>query len=81
MYTTVGRLSTDGTKSPSWHLPCIPTRAMIVVCAWCQAEGRPSFLAEREPLEDKTSTHTACEHHRAELLEELRRIEGSDAAA
>jgi hypothetical protein len=56
-------------------------RAMIVVCAWCQAEGRPSILAEREPLEDKTPTHTACADHRAKLLEELRRIEGSDAAA
>ena len=57
---------------------------MIVVCAWCEAEGRPHVIAEREPLEDRTPTHTACAHHRAVLYEELRRLdqaEGSDAVA
>ena len=57
---------------------------MIVVCAWCQAEGRLYVLAEREPLEDRTTTHTVCARHRAALLEELRRLdhpEDSDAVA
>lgn len=55
---------------------------MIVVCAWCQAEGRPYVLSEREPLDDRSQTHTACAEHRAVLLEELRRLdEGADAAA
>jgi hypothetical protein len=57
---------------------------MIVVCAWCQAEGRPHVLAEREPFEDRSATHTVCAHHRAKLIEELRRTdrrEDSDAVA
>jgi len=57
---------------------------MIVVCAWCEAEGRPKVLAEREPLEDRSPTHTACAQHRAVLYEELRRLdppENSDAVA
>ncbi len=57
---------------------------MIVVCAWCEAEGRPYVLTEREPLEDRTTTHTICARHRAALLEELRRLdqrEDSDAVA
>ena len=57
---------------------------MIVVCAWCQAEGRPHVLAEREPFEDRSATHTVCGHHRAKLIEELRRTdrrEDSDAVA
>ena len=57
---------------------------MIVLCAWCEAEGRPYVLAEREPLEDRSPTHTVCAHHRAALIEELRRLdqaEDSDAVA
>jgi hypothetical protein len=57
---------------------------MIVVCAWCEAEGRPFIIAEREPLEDRSPTHTACAYHRTVLLEQLRRLdqaEGSDAVA
>jgi hypothetical protein len=55
---------------------------MIVVCAWCQAEGRPYVLSEREPFEDRSETHTACAYHRAALFEELRRLdEGRDAVA
>jgi len=54
---------------------------MIVVCAWCQAEGRPSFVAEREPYQDQTLTHTACPQHPEALYEELKRLdEGSDPA-
>jgi hypothetical protein len=54
---------------------------MIVVCAWCQAEGRPAVLAEREPLEDRSSTHTACAQHRAALYEELRRLDDEETDA
>ena len=54
---------------------------MIVVCAWCEAEGRPHVLAEREPLEDRTPTHTACAHHRAVLYEELRRLDSDETDA
>jgi hypothetical protein len=56
---------------------------MIVACAWCQAEGRPYVLTEREPLEDRSETHTICSHHRAVLLSELKRLNGeaTDAVA
>jgi hypothetical protein len=54
---------------------------MIVVCAWCEAEGRPPVLAEREPLEDRSATHTACAHHQEILYEELRRLKAQDDAA
>jgi len=26
---------------------------MRVICAWCEAEGRPAVLREKEPLEDQ----------------------------
>jgi hypothetical protein len=56
---------------------------MIVVCAWCEAEGRPHVLSEREPLEDRSPTHTCCDYHRAALYAELRRMDAdrSNAAA
>ena len=52
---------------------------MIVVCAWCEAEGRPYVLTEREPLEDRSFTHTVCTRHRAELLEQLRKLDETKA--
>jgi hypothetical protein len=36
------------------------------------------MLAEREPLEDRSETHTACARHRTALLEELRKLDGDD---
>ena len=54
---------------------------MIVVCAWCEAEGRPHVLAEREPFEDRSPTHTACARHRAALFEELERLDKDDEDA
>ena len=53
----------------------LPRHYMLVVCAWCEAEGRPQILVEREPLEDRTSTHTVCNYHRAALYAELRRLD------
>ena len=44
---------------------------MIVVCAWCEAEGRKYLIAEREPLADRRVTHTVCLDHRTELLSQL----------
>jgi hypothetical protein len=41
---------------------------MRVVCAWCQREGTPALLGEREPLDDPTETHGICERHRRHLL-------------
>ena len=47
---------------------------MIVACAWCEAEGRPYVMAEREPLDDRRTTHTVCVEHRTELMSQLARM-------
>jgi len=47
---------------------------MIVACAWCEAEGRSSVMAEREPLNDRRVTHSVCVEHRTELLSQLARM-------
>lgn len=45
---------------------------MRVICAWCQGEGRPAHLGEREPLSDLSETHGICvEHQRRLLLAEM----------
>ncbi len=51
-----------------------PSRRAImrVICAWCQAEGRPALLREVEPLDDPTETHGICAAHQRRLLTELR---------
>jgi hypothetical protein len=33
--------------------PAVERTAMRVICAWCEAEGRPAVLREKEPLEDQ----------------------------
>jgi len=38
------------------------------ICAWCQAEGSPADLGEREPLEDPVETHGLCQRHLTQLL-------------
>lgn len=42
---------------------------MKVTCAWCQRDGRPANLGERDPLDDPTETHSICRRH---LLEQVR---------
>jgi hypothetical protein len=44
---------------------------MKALCAWCQSEGRPDDLGEREPLDNPARTHCICPHHRERLLELL----------
>ena len=44
---------------------------MKVICSWCQREGRPSLLGEREPLDDPGETHGICRRHHLLLLTEL----------
>ena len=36
---------------------------MKVICAWCEQEGRPSFIGERPPLFDARHTHGICPNH------------------
>jgi len=47
---------------------------MIVACAWCEAEGRFAVMAEREPFDDRRTTHSVCVEHRTELLSQLARM-------
>ena len=48
-----------------------PLDEMKALCAWCQSEGRPDYLGEREPLDNPAPTHCICPHHRERLLELL----------
>ena len=44
---------------------------MKIMCAWCEVEGRPANLGEREPLDDPSETHGVCRRHELELLGRL----------
>jgi hypothetical protein len=37
---------------------------MKIVCAHCQAEGKPGILGEIEPQDDPTITYSICPEHR-----------------
>jgi hypothetical protein len=38
------------------------------ICSWCQAEGSPADLGEREPLDDPAETHGVCQRHLTQFL-------------
>ena len=44
---------------------------MRAFCAWCQREGGPAFLGEREPLDDASETHGVCRRHLQGILSGL----------
>ena len=44
---------------------------MKAICAWCESEGRPSDLGEREPFDNPVVTHCICAYHQKRLLELL----------
>jgi hypothetical protein len=44
---------------------------MKVICASCEREGKPSYLGEREPFDNPTTTHGLCPRHRGQVLEAL----------
>jgi hypothetical protein len=44
---------------------------MKAMCAWCQGEGVPALLGEREPLDDPSETHGICDRHRRAVLLDL----------
>ena len=41
---------------------------MRALCSWCQAEGSPAYLGDREPLENPTDTFGVCPRHMAAVL-------------
>jgi hypothetical protein len=44
---------------------------MKIICAWCERDGSPAFLGEREPLDDPSFTHGICPRHMAQVLGSL----------
>src|SRR5439155_23302271 len=44
---------------------------MKAICAWCESEGRPSDLGERDPFYNPATTHCICADHQRRLLELL----------
>lgn len=44
---------------------------MRAFCAWCQRDGGPSFLGEREPFDDDSETHGVCRRHLQHILASL----------
>ncbi len=45
-----------------------------VVCVWCQEEGKPALMAEKEPLDDPSESHDLCPNHRKQVEEEFNRV-------
>ena len=41
---------------------------MRIVCAWCERDGVPAFMGEREPLDDPSTTHGICPRHLTLML-------------
>jgi hypothetical protein len=44
---------------------------MRVLCAWCEKEGKPPLIGEKEPLDDPTESHGLCPEHRVALEAEI----------
>ena len=44
---------------------------MRAFCAWCQRDGGPSFLGEREPFDDDGETHGVFRRHLQYILSAL----------
>jgi len=47
---------------------------MKILCAWCQKEGKPALMGEREPLDDPAETHGLCPEHRRQVEAEFARV-------
>jgi len=41
---------------------------MRALCSWCQAEGVPAYLGEREPVDNPGDTFGVCSRHMVEVL-------------
>ena len=46
-------------------------KTLRAFCAWCQREGGPAYLGEREPLDDDSETHGVCRRHLQGILSAL----------
>lgn len=46
---------------------------MIVLCAWCEQEGRQALIHETEPRDQQSESHGMCDAHEQALLAQLNR--------
>lgn len=46
---------------------------MIVLCAWCEREGRQALIRETEPRDQQSESHGMCEAHEQALVVQLNR--------
>ena len=44
---------------------------MKVMCAYCERDGVPALIGEKEPRDNPMITHGICPRHRQELQQEI----------
>ncbi len=44
---------------------------MKVMCAYCERDGAPALIGEKEPRDNPMITHGICPTHRRELQQEI----------
>ncbi len=44
---------------------------MKVMCAYCEKDGAPALICEKEPRDNPMITHGICPKHRRELQQEI----------
>lgn len=49
---------------------------MKVVCIYCEKEGVPAVIREKEPLDDPRVTHGVCRRHHLQVREEVEALWG-----
>jgi hypothetical protein len=58
---------------------------MVVICAWCELQGRPAMLGEKEPRDTPVISHGICNEHallvRAEARRSTERVSVIDGGA
>lgn len=49
---------------------------MRVVCSYCEKEGVPALIREKDPLDDPRITHGICRRHQVQVREEVEALWG-----
>lgn len=52
---------------------------MMLLCAWCEQEGRHAFMCEAEPRDQASQSHGICEAHEKELLMRIQKLRKKDS--
>src|SRR5260370_30564311 len=67
LHPASGATQRDGSSRGS----CYYRPTLRALCAWCQRDGGPSFLGDREPFDDDSETHGVCRRHLQYILSAL----------